>query len=74
MIGGQTIRWLYEVDENGKPLGGGPSAFKCLIDTCGAVTRTLSGMRTHQRIVHRLKEQEEMFEEEKQYAIPSDSR
>jgi hypothetical protein len=56
MIHSDIIRFLFD------PLTGGPPrAFECTLVTglgyssekvCGLVTRTLSGMRAHQRIVH----------------------
>jgi hypothetical protein len=59
-----TIRPLYDVHDGGPPKG-----FECKIclrqpakfygRAHGRVTRTLAGMRTHQRIVHGIKQQEE---------------
>jgi hypothetical protein len=59
MIQSDIMTYLYD------PLvGGPPRAYECKIETpairagvrgsgiCGAVTRTLSGMRSHQRSVH----------------------
>jgi len=59
MVTSETITYLYD------PLvSGPPRAYECKIetpavragvkgtDTCGMVTRTLSGMRSHQRSVH----------------------
>lgn len=60
-----TIRWLIDA-ENGGP----PRAYECLLVTglgyssdlvCGKVTRTLSGMRSHQRSVHSFEPQEKLF-------------
>jgi hypothetical protein len=58
------IRPLYDVHEGGRPKG-----YHCelchLMDDgscntpCHRVTRTLAGMRTHQRIVHGIKQQQE---------------
>lgn len=63
----QTIRPLYDVHQGGPPVG-----FRCMycwqckevchkIDRreCGRVVRTLAGMRSHQRIVHGIKLQQE---------------
>lgn len=69
-----TIRWLIDA-ENGGP----PRAYECLIFVarkekhCGAVTRTIRGMRSHQRSVHAFDPQPKLFREpagEK----PSDTR
>jgi len=59
-----TIRPLYDVHDGGPPVG-----FRCHIplgtgydeakDRCHRVTRTLAGMRAHQRIVHGIKVQQE---------------
>jgi hypothetical protein len=60
---GEVIRYLYDRDT-----GGGAQAFKCLLPgkglkmQCGAVCRTLQGMRMHQRIVHRFEPQEVLLE------------
>lgn len=61
-----TIRWLFD-SENGGP----PRAYECLLGdsrtskprTCGAVTRTIRGMRSHQRSVHSFEPQEKLFSE-----------
>jgi hypothetical protein len=72
VITSETIRFLFD------PLTGGPPrAFECKLDTeewglngkvkedaCGAVTRTLSGMRAHQRIVHGFVPQSKLFSRE----------
>lgn len=65
----ELIRPLYDVRDGGKPKG-----FRCMLSICcpkdqqgcihphwycERVTRTLSGMRTHQRIVHGIKVQSE---------------
>jgi len=62
-----TIRPLYDVRDGGPPVG-----FKCMLVfepkrkndlyyvPCCRVTRTLAGMRTHQRIVHGIKPQQEL--------------
>lgn len=61
MTGSESVRWLFDLAE-----GGSPKAFMCLLKvdgtSCGCVTRTLVGMRTHQRIVHQFKAQKEMFD------------
>jgi hypothetical protein len=61
-----TIRPLYDVHDGGPPvgfrccLGGrGDSQTHKLWTACNRVTRTLAGMRTHQRIVHGIKQQQE---------------
>lgn len=63
----KTVRWLVDVEA-----GGPPRAFECLLVTglgysselvCGKVTRTLSGMRAHQRVVHAFQPQAELFSE-----------
>jgi len=64
----QTIRPLYDVHDGGPPVG-----YRCIFGSwtnntfhkhdgvlgCNRVTRTLAGMRTHQRIVHGIKLQQE---------------
>jgi len=66
-----TIRPLYDVRDGGPPVG-----FRCMLNAhekrawaihwshkqehCNRVTRTLAGMRTHQRIVHGIKPQQEL--------------
>jgi hypothetical protein len=58
-----TVRWLVDV-ENGGP----PRAFECLLPNetgcCGKITRTLSGMKAHQRTVHAFVPQADLFKEE----------
>jgi hypothetical protein len=56
-----TIRPLYDVHDGGPPVG-----FRCCLQDnspytrlCNRVTRTLAGMRSHQRIVHGIKLQQE---------------
>lgn len=52
-----TVRGLYDVQE-----GGHPYAFRCMLPAkadsdnaiCNTVTRTISGMITHHRIVHNM--------------------
>src|SRR5271157_4459347 len=43
----------------------GLCGFRCRIEDCVKVTRTLRGMRTHALRVHGVKEQRELFDEEK---------
>jgi hypothetical protein len=61
----QTIRPLYDVHDGGPPVG-----YRCRLITnanghllkngrCDRVTRTLNGMRSHQRIVHGIRLQQE---------------
>lgn len=58
-----TIRPLYDVHDGGPPRG-----FRCMIycyplghkkhgEQCYKVTRTLTGMKAHQRIIHGFKSQ-----------------
>lgn len=62
-----TIRPLYDVKDGGPPKGfecqfQGGHGYKCNHPDCipcGRVTRTLPGMRAHQRIVHGVKPQTE---------------
>jgi hypothetical protein len=56
VIRSDVILYLYDV------LDGGPArAFLCKLDKsgkpCGAVTRTLTGMRTHPRVCHSFRPQ-----------------
>lgn len=60
----ETIRWLVDAAD-----GGPPRAFECKLadgkpsgKACGAVTRTLRGMRSHQRSVHGFRAQKALFE------------
>jgi hypothetical protein len=64
-----TIRPLYDVHDGGPPKGFVCLAEPCITETlvylkgnqiiCGRVTRTLNGMRSHQRIVHGITSQQE---------------
>lgn len=60
----ELIRWLFDMQN-----GGSPRAFECLIFVarkekhCGAVTRTIRGMHSHQRSVHSFEPQEKLFSE-----------
>ena len=72
MNGTETIRWLFDLE-----VGGKPAAFLCLLyehpfhkvtpgtfmskGGCGKVTRTLSGMKAHQKAVHGFKAQGALF-------------
>jgi hypothetical protein len=71
-VNSDTVRWLVDA-ENGGP----PRAFECLAKLglgswhfykdgsgvpCGRVTKTLSGMRSHQRVVHGFKAQADLYE------------
>jgi hypothetical protein len=66
----EVIRPIYDVHDGGPPAG-----YRCCLNgwsttkvmrvrdlhkPCGRVTRTLAGMRTHQRIVHDFKAQGEL--------------
>ena len=64
----QTIRPLYDVKDGGPPVGfrcqfRGGHSYDCGHPDCvpcARVTRTLAGMRSHQRIVHGIKLQQEL--------------
>jgi hypothetical protein len=67
-VNSETIRCLIDALN-----GGPPRAFECLMSEgfCGKVTRTLSGMKAHQRTVHKFVPQAELFKDQAKEEVNS---